>query len=88
MTLQADKNYTTFALEDSSKIVVSTTLKEYENLLTPYGFFRPHQSYLINMAYFDHYVKSEGGTIVMKNKVTIPLSVRKKESFLVLLSQL
>lgn len=88
VTLQADKNYTTFALADGSKILVSTTLKEYENLLTPYGFFRPHQSHLINMAHFDHFIKSEGGTIVMKNKVTIPLSVRKKESFLVLLSQL
>jgi len=88
VTCEADKNYTTFSLFDGSKIVVSTTLKEYENLLTPYGFFRPHQSHLINMAHFDHFIKSEGGTIVMKNKTTVPLSVRKKEQFLVVLDQI
>lgn len=88
VTCEADKNYTTFSLFDGSKIVVSTTLKEYENLLTPYGFFRPHHSHLINMAHFDHFIKSEGGTIVMKNKTTVPLSVRKKEQFLVVLDQI
>jgi len=41
------------------------------------------------MAYFDHFIKSEGGnTIIMKNKSSIPLSVRKKEEFLVLLDSL
>ncbi|HPH18763.1 MAG TPA: LytTR family DNA-binding domain-containing protein [Haliscomenobacter sp.] len=85
VTCEADKNYTTFSLVDGSKIVVSTTLKEYENLLTPHGFFRPYQSHLVNMAHFDHFIKSEGGTIVMKNKTTVPLSVRKREQFLVLL---
>ena len=41
------------------------------------------------MAYFDHFIKTDGGnTIVMKNKTSIPLSVRKKEEFLVLLDNL
>jgi two-component system LytT family response regulator len=84
---ESDKNYTTFHFINSPKLVVSTNLKEYENLLVPHQFFRTHQSHLINMAYFDHFVKTDGGnTIVMKNKKTIPLSVRKKEAFLLMLS--
>lgn len=86
---EADKNYTTFHFINAPSLVVSTNLKEYDNLLTPHQFFRSHKSHLINMAYFDHFVKSEGGnTIVMKNKATIPLSVRKKDEFLILLDSL
>lgn len=86
---ESDKNYTTFNFINAPKLVVSTNLKEYETMLTPHNFFRTHQSHLINMAYFDHFIKSEGGnTIIMKNKTAIPLSVRKKEVFLVLLENL
>lgn len=79
---EADKNYTTFYLVNGQKLLLSTTLKEYETILLPMGFFRTHQSHLINMLYFDHYVKADGGSVVLKDKTTIPLSVRKKEEFL------
>jgi two-component system, LytTR family, response regulator len=82
---ESDKNYTTFYFVNAPKLVVSTTLKEYETLLSPLGFFRTHQSHLINMLYFDHYVKTEGGAIIMKNKASVPLAIRKKEEFLTLL---
>lgn len=86
---ESDKNYTTFYFINAPNLVVSTNLKEYEMLLSPHNFFRTHKSHLINMTYFDHFIKSEGGnTIVMKNKASIPLSVRKKEEFLVLLDSL
>lgn len=86
---ESDKNYTTFYFINAPKLIVSTNLKEYEGLLTPHNFFRTHQSHLINMAFFDHFIKSDGGnTIIMKNKTVIPLSVRKKEEFLVLLENL
>ncbi len=86
---ESDKNYTTFNFINGPKLLVSTNLKEYEMMLTPFNFFRTHQSHLINMAYFDHFIRTDGGNkIVMKNKQTIPLSVRKKEEFLVLLENL
>lgn len=85
---ESDKNYTTFHFIHAPKLVVSTTLKEYENLLSPFGFFRVHQSHLINMLYFDHYIKADGSaTIVLKNKTVVPLAVRKKEEFLALLDR-
>ncbi len=85
---ESEKNYTTFYFVNAPKLIVSTTLKEYETLLTPFGFFRSHQSHLINMLYFDHFIKADGGTIVMKNKTTVPLASRKKEEFLELLDSL
>lgn len=86
---ESDKNYTTFNFINAPKLVVSTNLKEYETLLMPYGFFRTHKSHLINMAYFDHFIKTDGGNrVVMNNKLTLPLSVRKKDEFMVLLENL
>lgn len=86
---ESDKNYTTFNFIQAPKLVVSNTLKDYETLLSPFVFFRTHQSHLVNMLYFDHYIKADGGTtIVLKNKTTIPLAVRKKEEFLALLDGL
>lgn len=86
---ESDKNYTTFYFVNAPKLVVSTTLKEYETLLKPFNFFRAHQSHLINMLYFDHFIKSDGGnTIVMKNKNKVPLATRKKEEFLALIDTL
>lgn len=84
---EADKNYTTFFLMDGQKLLVSNTLKEYDTTLSPLGFFRTHQSHLINMMHFDHYLKSDGGQIVMKDKSKVPLAVRKKEEFLLLLEK-
>lgn len=86
---ESDKNYTTFYFINAPKLVVSVNLKEYETILSPHNFFRSHKSHLINMAYFDHFIKPEGGnTIVMKNKTVIPLSIRKKEEFMILLDNL
>lgn len=89
VSCESDKNYTTFNFINAPKLIVSTNLKEYEMMLSPHNFFRTHKSHLINMAYFDHFIKTDGGnTIVMQNKLTVPLSVRKKEEFLVLLENL
>lgn len=89
VSCESDKNYTTFNFINTPKLVVSTNLKEYEMMLSPYNFFRTHKSHMINMAYFDHFIKAEGGnTIVMQNKLKVPLSVRKKEEFLLLLETL
>ncbi|MBS1536009.1 MAG: response regulator transcription factor [Bacteroidetes bacterium] len=86
---ESDKNYTTFHFINAPQLVVSTNLKEYDMMLSPHNFFRTHKSHLINMAYFDHFIKSEGGNkIIMKNKTAIPLSVRKKDEFLILLDHL
>ncbi|NMH28639.1 LytR/AlgR family response regulator transcription factor [Flavobacterium silvaticum] len=89
VSCESDKNYTTFNFINAPKLIVSTNLKEYEMLLSPHNFFRTHKSHLINLAYFDHFIKTDGGnTIVMQNKLSVPLSVRKKDEFLEVLDNL
>ena len=86
--LEAMGNYTTFYLQDVSKVLVTRTLKEYDRLLSPSGFLRVHQSHLINLEYVAAYVKSDGGYISMKDKSHVPVSVRKKPKVTEILSSL
>ena len=86
--LEAEGNYTNFMLADGRKLMVSKILKEYDDLLSGFNFFRAHQSHLINMNYFESFKKADGGYIVMTDKSTIPVASRKKEDFLKFLSSL
>ncbi|WP_119079845.1 LytR/AlgR family response regulator transcription factor [Chitinophaga alhagiae] len=74
---QSDAGYTTFFLADGRKIVVSKSIKEYEELLPDTWFLRPHQSYLVNHRFIDRYHKD--GYLVLRNNIEIPVSTRRKD---------
>jgi two-component system, LytTR family, response regulator len=79
---EADGGYTTFFLTDGRKILVSKNLKEYEDILTEYNFFRPHHSHLVNLTYMLSFEKRDGGSIVMKDKSMVPVSTRRKDELM------
>jgi two-component system, LytTR family, response regulator len=85
---EADGGYTTFYLIDGRKILVSKNLKEYEDILTEYNFFRPHHSHLLNIDYMQSFEKRDGGTIIMKDKSTVPVATRRKEDLLSLFDKM
>ena len=85
---QSDKNYTHFFTISNGKIVVSKTLKEYEELLSDFGFFRSHQSHLINLNFIKRFDKAEGGMLVMKDGSKVPVSFRKKEEMMKIFKRL
>lgn len=80
MYCESDKGYTTFFCSNEKKYLASKTLKEFEGQLTAANFIRPHQSYMVNLKFIDKYDKS--GMIHLKNGQEIPVSSRKKDSFL------
>lgn len=81
-------NYTTLFLKDRQKITVAKTLKDFEELLTDYHFFRIHNSHLINLKYIISYQKGKGGSVLMTDHSEIEVSTRRKEAFLKRLSEL
>jgi two-component system LytT family response regulator len=85
---QSEINYTTIFLRDKQKITVAKTLKEFEELLTEYNFFRVHNSHLINLAYLKSYNKGKGGSVSMTDSSEIEVSTRRKDEFLKKLSEL
>jgi two-component system LytT family response regulator len=85
---EADNNYTHVFLENREKMLISKTLKEFEELLKDHGFIRLHQSHLINSAYIKSYQKSDGGYITMNDGTTIPISRTKKNEIIALIKSL
>lgn len=76
---ESDDNYTKFFIKNRKPILISKTLKEYEELLTEHDFVRIHQSHLINLDYVKSYVKKENGFVLMADDTQLPISQRKKE---------
>ena len=79
----SDKNYTELHMKDNSKLLISKTLKDFEILLSEYGFFRVHQSYLVNMRYVTRFAElGLGWNVILDDETKIPVSSRKRDGFL------
>ena len=79
---ESDGNYTTLLLKSRQKLLVSTSLKEIEEMLEDYSFARVHRSYLVNLNEVEKYVKGEGGYLVMSDGSSVDVSRNKKELLL------
>jgi two-component system LytT family response regulator len=79
---EADGSYTNFYLSDKRKLMVSASLKHYEELLPENDFIRVHHHNLINMNHVLRFLKEDGGYAVMSDGSKIEISRRKKEQFM------
>lgn len=82
---ESDGGYTKVYLTDGKRIMVSKTMKEFDDLLLDAGFLRVHHSHLINMNHLFCFEKAEGH-VVMKDDSIVPVSNRKKDQLLELLN--
>jgi len=83
-----ESNYTTFYLKSGEKLIVSKTLKEFDELLAPYHFLRVHQSHLINLDEIKSFIKSDGGYIRMKDGASVSISRQRRNNVMEVLKQL
>lgn len=74
---EGDNNYTRFYFIDGKMLVVSHTLKEYEEILFDYHFVRVHKSHLVNMHYVNRFDRE--GLIWLNQDIKIPVSRRKRQ---------
>lgn len=85
---EADGAYTKFHIANSNPILISKSLKEYDDMLSSYGFIRCHHSHLVNTSKILKFDKTEGGSLILDNNDYIPVSQRKKDQVLEFLSTL
>ncbi len=79
---EGKSNYTNFHLNTpEKKILISRTLKEIEEILVSYNFYRIHNSYLINMKYAKEYIRGSGGYVVMQNGDQLTVARSRKDEF-------
>jgi two-component system LytT family response regulator len=78
---ESEDNYTKFFINGTKPLMISKTLKEYDELLSDTGFLRVHQSHLINIKHVDIFLKSDC-KVRMNDGTIVPVSQRKKDKFL------
>jgi two-component system, LytTR family, response regulator len=83
--IESSSNYSKIVLQQGKTLLVTRQLKDFEELLEDYRFYRIHHSHLINLNYIAKYVRGDGGQITMHNGDMIDVSRRKKEVFLKLI---
>jgi two-component system LytT family response regulator len=85
--IKSDNNYSTFFLSDNRKILVSQTLKSFDEKLDGHYFFRCHQSYLINLNCIRSIDKTND-TIKLSTDDSVPVAQSKKKVLVEFLEQL
>lgn len=85
---EAEGSYTNFYLVGNKKVMVSASLKHYEDLLPENDFIRVHHHHLINMNHVTRFLKVDGGYAIMSDGTQVEISRRKKDAFVERLSKL
>lgn len=81
ISLEGDRNYTNFVTCQEKRYTSAKTLGEYEALLAEFGFFRIHQSTIVNLRHVKAYYKGDGGTVEMINGDKLQVSRNRKGEF-------
>lgn len=82
LRFEGERNYTKIYFINGEQLLVAKTLKEYEELLRDYDFFRVHQSHIVNMNCIKGYINGRGGKIQLIDNTEVDLARSRKKEFL------
>jgi two-component system LytT family response regulator len=74
--LEASSNYTNIYFINKKKMLTAKVLKEFAQLLEPFGFVRTHRTHLVNRQHI--LCITPGGNIIMKDSSVAEISRRMK----------
>lgn len=77
-----------FLQKHEKPVLICRSLKEVDEVLRDKGFFRVHNSFIINLSFMEKYMKGDGGEIIMSNGKSIPVSRNRKQDFLTRIERL
>jgi len=80
---EGENNYTRFYFPDRKPLLVSRTMKEFEEILSEHDFIRVHKSHLVNRNFVNHLDKED--LLWLTDGSHIVVSRRKKEEVLKIL---
>ena len=82
---QADRAYCNFHLINSTKILVSKPMKDFEEKLNRKNFVKVHKSTIVNINHIKKFVRDKSGYLLMSDGSIVNVSAREKEEVLHLL---
>ncbi len=77
--IEGEGNYCTIYQTNGERIVVTKSMKEFEEMLPEAQFSRTHQSHIVNFDFVKKVLKEDGGYLMLDNGEKIMISRRKKE---------
>ena len=81
--LEAQGRYTKIYFADKETILMSKTLKDFEEMLPDSDFFRIHDAQMINLSYLKKYIRS--GTVILTDDTEHGVSRTRKDEFVKLI---
>jgi two-component system, LytTR family, response regulator len=81
--IKGEGAYSEIVCSDNSKLLASRNLKNFEDILCSNPIFiRIQKSYIVNSNFISAYTKSDGGSVILKNGLHLPISADKVELIL------
>ena len=80
-------SYADVYLTHGRKFQASRSIKYLAAQMEPFGFFRCHDSFVVNLQEIEQYIRGRGGTLRMRQGEDIPVSRYRKELMMELLRQ-
>lgn len=80
--IEAEGCYTKVILKESKNVIVSRTLKDFEDTVPKEKFLRVHKSHLINLKHIKDYSRLSGNYVTMTDGSKVEISRRKVSVFI------
>mgnify|MGYP000270938701 CR=1 FL=1 len=81
LLIESDNSYSEISLVNDKKLVVTRSIKEFDELLSNRYFFRIHNKYIVNLTCIESFSLEEGGIVILKNGISLPVSRRRLKTF-------
>lgn len=85
---EGEGGYTKVVLQNGESLLITKTLKHYEDMLLSKNFYRIHKSHLVNLKLVRKFIRGKKGMVEMTNGDQVEVSVQKRDHLLELLSQI
>jgi two-component system LytT family response regulator len=76
---EAEGAYTKVHIGEAKPLLISRSLGDISEMLSPDMFMRIHHSTIVNIQQVTHFIRTDGGYVQMKNGVKLMVSKSKKE---------
>lgn len=83
---EADGAYTKFFLDTGEMVIVSHTMRHYEDILVENNFFRVHDKHIVNLNFVKRYLR-EDAQLLLSDGTRVDVSRRRKDDFLKRMSE-
>jgi two-component system, LytTR family, response regulator len=85
--IKADGSYSELLFINGKRKVVAKVLKDFQERLNDHGFFRPHNSYIVNLKHIKKFLRKDGGCLEMSDGSIVTISKRNLDLFKQIMSK-